>query len=102
MRIRIQSALPVLGCLVAAAAGGQIYVSRQVQQNLHAVSTLCSHFLCDDFGLAGFAYDQQLKGDPASLASAVVILQELLLLDQGSPLRWADFGQALAQAGFIE
>jgi tetratricopeptide (TPR) repeat protein len=101
MRFSIRSAVPVLSLFVVAGAGGRLSISSRLEKDFGANQSLCNSYLCDDATVVSYAYDQQLKGDRVSLSTAIQLLQDLVVRDPASALRWADLGDALAQAGVI-
>ena len=102
MRFSIRSAVPILSVLTVAGAAGQLTVFSRLQKDFEPTQSLCHWYVCDDATVVTYAYDQQLKGDHPSLSTAIRLLQDTLVRDPASALRWADLGDALADAGSID
>lgn len=102
MRLSIRSAVPILGALTVAGAAGQLTLASRLERDSRSSVSLCRWYVCDDATVVTYAYDQQLKGDRPSLSTAIRLLQDTLVRDPASALRWADLGDALADAGSID
>lgn len=102
MRLSIRAAVPVLGIVTLAGAAGQLIVSSRLQKDFGSSQSLCQLYICDDATVVTYAYDQQLKGNRDSLSVAIQLLQNALIRDPASALRWADLGDAFADAGSID
>jgi len=99
VNVAVRSPLPVLALVILGLGGGELFLSARLRQNPVANARLCRYDLCDDARLVNFAYTQQLRGDPQSVATAIQLLADSLARDSASALRWADLGDALATVG---
>jgi tetratricopeptide (TPR) repeat protein len=93
--------LPALSLVLLAVSACELRLSTESVSEGSA-NRFCRAYLCDDYSVTQAAYKQQLAGTPESLASASAVLSDLLVRDPSSPRRWADFGDALAQADSLD